>query len=215
MKANKITIVDYGMGNLFSVRKALEYCGATVQILSDPDLIDRSDKVVLPGVGAFSSGIKELTKSGINAALYSLVKRGTPLFGICLGMQMLFDSSEEHGDCQGLGILHGKILPVKNYNDDGEKLKIPHIGWNELCRSRGRYDWTNTLLEGIKPYEAVYFVHSFMAKPLHRKDILAISNYCKNEIVAVVEHENIFGCQFHPEKSGQVGLKVLRKFIEL
>lgn len=215
MSAPDGVLIDYGMGNLLSVRRGLERCGATVAVTAAPEAILSAPWVVLPGVGAFADGMAELRRQGLDAVVREVAARGIPLLGICLGMQMLLDESEEFGTTAGLGLIPGRVVPVPATTPDGSPQKIPHIGWNALVFPQGRTNWEGTLLQEIKPGEAVYFVHSFMASPSDPGHRIADCAYGGVLVSAVIERENIFGCQFHPEKSGEVGLKVLRRFLTL
>jgi imidazole glycerol-phosphate synthase subunit HisH len=211
----EVAVVDYGLGNLLSVRRALEHCGATVTVTSDPDIILSVSRVVLPGVGAFADGMAELQSQGLDAIVREVVKRGSFLLGICLGMQMLLDESEEFGITEGLGLISGRVEPIPVTTLDGCSQKIPHIGWNSLAVSNDLKNWATGLLQNINPGEAVYFVHSFMANPKNPSHRLADCSYGGRRVSAVIQKENVFGCQFHPEKSGEVGLKVLQSFLSL
>lgn len=215
MSTTDVTVIDYGVGNLLSVRRGLEYCGATVTMTGNPEAILCASRVVLPGVGAFANGMASLREKGLDGVVREVAARGTPLMGICLGMQMLLDYSEEFGNAEGLGLIPGGVVPVPVLTADGRLQKIPHIGWNALALSGGRTGWTGTLLENIKPGDAVYFVHSFMASPANPGHRIADCFYGGIPISAVVGKENVLGCQFHPEKSGETGLNVLRKFLTL
>lgn len=207
-------VIDYGIGNLLSVRRGFEFCGAEVQISSDPTQILKSSHIVLPGVGAFANAMNELQNRGLFDVVKELGKKGIPLMAICLGMQMLFDESEEFGVTKGLGIIPGRVVPIPSVTTEGSSLKIPHIGWNELLISN-ESSWKNTCLENVIPGESVYFVHSFMAKTKDPKHSLSSCIYGGHTITSVVNKDNVYGCQFHPEKSGQIGLKILSKFLAL
>ncbi len=212
---HKITIIDYGIGNLLSVQRGFEHLSASVTLTSDPDVIFNSSKIVLPGVGAFADGIAELDRRGLTTVIKKVAAKGVPIFGICLGMQLLFDESEEFGINTGLGLIPGRVVSIPSKNTDGKLQKLPHIGWNELVTSNIGNDWQQTLLHGINPGEAVYFVHSYMGIPLEHQVRVADCIYGGIPISAVVNRENIYGCQFHPEKSGEIGLKVLDNFLKL
>lgn len=211
----EVVLVDYGMGNLLSVRRGLEHCGATVRVTSDPDVVASACRVVLPGVGAFADGMAELCRNGLDMSIREVAARGVPLLGICLGMQMLLDESEEFGTTQGLGLIAGNVVAIPSKTVDGLPQKIPHIGWNSLVLPHGRESWQGTLLQEVRPGEATYFVHSFMANPVDTRHRIADCLYGGSPILASIGRENILGCQFHPEKSGEVGLKVLKKFLTL
>lgn len=200
-----IAIVDYGVGNLFSVRSSFARIGAEAVVTADKNVIQNADKIMLPGVGAFEDAAKKLQNSGLAILLQEEVKKGKPLLGICLGMQLLFEKSFEYGEHKGLGILKGEVVPMKGYID--EDLKIPHIGWNALHMEKD-----SRLLKYCKEGEHVYFVHSYYADKC-QDSVIATTEYGKF-MTAAVEKDNVFGCQFHPEKSGEVGLKILRAFCE-
>lgn len=213
-KLPEVVVIDYGVGNLLSVRRALEHCGASVRVTSDPKLILAAPKVVLPGVGAFKKGMEELGRRGLDVVVREVATNGVPLLGICLGMQMLLDESDEFGMTAGLGLISGRVISVPTTSSDGHLQKIPHIGWNSLVLPRGRKSWQQSLLHDIKPGSAVYFVHSFMANPSSIEHRIADCLYGDLPISAVIGQNNVFGCQFHPEKSGDVGLQVLKNFLD-
>ena len=201
-----IAIVDYDAGNLKSVEKALIYIGENPVVTSDADTILNADKVILPGVGAFGDAMEKLHARGLVDVLKKVAAKGTPLLGICLGMQLLFDSSEEAAsDVSGLSILPGKICHFPENTD----LKIPHMGWNSL-----EFPKESPLFAGIEKGSYVYFVHSYYLKADKVSDVAATTEYITH-VHAAVARDNIYGCQFHPEKSGEVGLKILKNFVEL
>ena len=212
MSKPKVVIVDYGVGNLLSVQRAVEECGAEVIMSSEPDVIARSDRVILPGVGAFANGMKALESLGLVEVIKETAARGIPLLGICLGMQLLLDESEEHGVTKGLGIIPGRVVPVPSVSHDGLPLKIPHIGWNSLVAPEGSV-WNETILKNSTQGDSVYFLHSFMATPEDPETRIADCLYGGNRISAAIGDENVAGCQFHPEKSGEVGLQILGVFL--
>ncbi|MHB0915718.1 MAG: imidazole glycerol phosphate synthase subunit HisH [Thermoleophilia bacterium] len=198
-----ITIIDYGMGNLRSVEKALEKVGATVKVSRDPDDLKKADRLVLPGVGAFGDAMANLEKRGLVGAIKEEVAAGKPFLGICLGLDLVFEESDEHGLHQGLGLLPGRVelLPTE--------LKVPHIGWNRV-----RVEKESRLLAGIPDESFFYFVHSYVVVPRRESDILCTTDYgCR--FVSAVEHENVAAFQFHPEKSSSLGLTILRNFASL
>jgi glutamine amidotransferase len=199
-----IAIIDYGAGNLRSVRNALVYLGAEVVTAATPDQLDGAEKIVLPGVGAFGAGMNALRTAGFEEPLKAAVAAGVPLIGICLGMQYLFESSDEMGLHRGLGLLPGRVT---RFPTDGPK--VPHIGWNQLHL---RQD--NPLLAGVESESYVYFVHSYYVEAGDLRDVLATTDY-GIEYASVVTHGNIFGIQPHPEKSQSVGLQILRNFVEM
>ena len=200
-----IAVIDYGVGNLFSLCSSLEHIGAQAVVTSDPQIIAKADKLILPGVGAFADAAKKLRDSGLDLVIKHQVEEGKEIMGICLGMQMLFEKSYEFGEHQGLGLLKGSVIPMEGTIPAG--LKIPHIGWNALHFSRD-----SKLLRHVKEGDCVYFVHSFYATDC-ADSVIATAEYGK-ELTAAVQQGNVMGCQFHPEKSGQVGLDILRAFCE-
>lgn len=211
-----VVIIDYGMGNLLSVQRGLEARGAQVKISSDPDVVALSDRLVLPGVGAFESGMAELKQAGLIDAINQFVTTGRPLLGICLGMQMLLTESEEFGQHAGLNLIPGRVVKIPDYTGSHQKKrKIPCIGWSSLKYSTGRVSWSDSLLSQTEEGEFFYFVHSYMAVPDSYQDVLAESDYRGTRIVATVCRNNVMGCQFHPEKSGEDGLKVLNRFLQM
>jgi glutamine amidotransferase len=214
MSGREVAVMDYGVGNLLSVRRALEHCGATVTVTADREALMSAARVILPGVGAFANAMTELRNRGLDGVAKEVAANGIPLLGICLGMQMLLDESEEFGVTAGLGLIPGRVVPVPSTTAAGDPHKIPHIGWNALVSSRRRASWDDTVLRPVKPGEAVYFVHSFMANPADPEDRIADCLYGDRPISAVIGRGNVLGCQFHPEKSGEVGLKILRAFLE-
>ena len=200
-----IAIIDYDAGNIKSVEKALQKLGADVVITKDAQEILRADKVILPGVGAFGDAMANLKKFGLDKVIYEVVEKGTPFLGICLGLQLLFERSDETPGVAGLGILKGEILRIPDKDD----LKIPHMGWNSLhLQNQGR------LFMGLSEQSYVYFVHSYYLKAEDEQIVKATTDYSVN-IHASVEKDNVFACQFHPEKSSDVGLKILKNFVEL
>jgi imidazole glycerol-phosphate synthase subunit HisH len=211
----EVAVIDYGLGNLLSVRRGLEHCGATVAVTSDPDIILSAPRVVLPGVGAFAHGMAELRSRGLDAIVSKVVAQGSVLLGICLGMQMLLDESEEFGKTEGLGLISGSVVPIPSTTINGFSQKIPHIGWNNLVLPQELENWEGSLFQEINLGEAAYFVHSFMAVPNNPKHRIADCIYGGVSVSASIRRENIYGCQFHPEKSGEVGLKILRRFLSL
>jgi len=194
-----IAIIDYGMGNLRSVQKAFEYLGNKAVITQQPSEIQKADKVVLPGVGAFRDAMQTIKQKGIDKVLYDVVEQKKPLLGICLGMQMFFEKSYEYGEHKGLGILQGEIVKLP------ENVKIPHMGWNSLNIKK-----KNPLFEGLSQEPYVYFVHSYHLNT--EADIVSATTYYGKEIQVAAQKENVFALQFHPEKSGDVGLNILQNF---
>ena len=214
MPNKSVTVIDYGVGNILSICRAFKSLGGEVNVTSDPQEILSSDRILLPGVGAFANAMKALESLGLVEVIKAIAANGTPLLGICLGMQLLLDESEEHGATKGLGIIPGRVVPVPNVSTDGFPLKIPHIGWNSLVVAEGAA-WDGTILQNSTPGDAVYFVHSFMAEPENSSMRIADCLYGGNRIAAMIGDGNVVGCQFHPEKSGPMGLAIIRKFLML
>lgn len=210
-----VAVIDYGVGNLLSVRRAFEHCGARVSVTADPQLIMAAPRVVLPGVGAFARAMSELTRLKLKPVVTEVVLRQRPLLGICLGMQMLLEESEEFGVTAGLGLIPGRVVPVPAITADGAAQKIPHIGWAGLTPAAGRQDFQNGLLPQLRTSDALYFVHSFMASPSDAAHRIADVFYGGQRVCAVIGRGSVFGCQFHPEKSGEAGLKILRMFLSI
>ncbi len=211
--APKVVLVDYGIGNLLSVQRGFEYWGINVETTDNPKTILTADRVVLPGVGSFRLGMSELVKRGLVDAIRDTAKSGVPLLAICLGMQLLFDYGEEHGPTNGLGIIPGRVSEILPLTSANKKLRVPHIGWNSIYRPSNNSNWEDTLLEGLKPQSEVYFNHSFIAIPDDLGDVEAVCDYGGYLVTSVVRNGATTGCQFHPEKSGEIGLKILKNFI--
>ena len=200
-----VAIIDYGVGNLFSLRSSFGMLGEEAEVTADPERIARADRVILPGVGAFADAADKLRATGLDRAVREEAATGKPLLGICLGMQLLFDKSYEYGEHEGLGLLRGEIRPIAERIPEG--LKIPQMGWNALKIVR-----QSPLLKNTAEGEYVYFVHSYSAVNCE-ESLLAVTEYGA-ELTACVGKGNVFGCQFHPEKSGEVGLRILKAFCE-
>ena len=210
--SGSVTIVDYGVGNLFSVRRAFETAGATEVLVSGrPEDIARADRLVLPGVGAFRDGMRGLREGGLVGPIVDYARSGRRLLGICLGMQMLADGSEEFGQHEGLGLVPGKVVAIPRASREGGRLKVPFIGWTTLALAGDTA--AGSCLRELDDGDSVYLVHSFHFVPARRSDLLATYDFGGHAITAAVRHDNITGFQFHPEKSGPVGLGILRNFI--
>lgn len=201
-----VGIIDYGVGNLFSLRSSFDAIGAQVVVSSDPEVLRKADHILLPGVGAFEDAVKKLRQSHMDEMVYEAVREGKPLMGICLGMQMLFEKSFEYGEHEGLSLIPGRVVPMADRLPAG--LKVPHIGWNGLDIRR-----PHPLLAGVKDGECVYFVHSYYAEGCG--DALIAETEYGIPLTAAVAKGNVMGCQFHPEKSGRVGLSILSAFAAL
>ena len=204
-----IGIVDYGVGNLFSLQSSLRAVGGEAVVSGDPDTLAHADKLLLPGVGAFGDAAAKLRTSGLSQMVLEAAQKGTPLLGICLGMQLLFDKSYEYGEHPGLGLIPGSVTPLEGRIP--AELKIPHIGWNALLFPEGRP--RSPLFRALREGDHVYFVHSFSAVDCEAS-VSARTEYGAL-LTAAVERDNVFGCQFHPEKSGPVGLNILKAFCTL
>lgn len=201
-----IAIVDYGVGNLFSLESSFKAIGREVKVTGDKKIIEKADKIILPGVGAFGDASDKLFSSGLADVVVNEANKGKPLLGICLGMQLLLDKSLEYGEHKGLGLIKGQIRPISEVIP--KEYKIPHIGWNALNFPKQK----NPLFKYVKEGDCVYFVHSFYGTDCD--DVIATAEYGAN-LTAAVAKGNVFGCQFHPEKSGKVGLNILRAFCEI
>ena len=201
-----VAIIDYGVGNLFSLKSSLLAIGVDAIVTGDAEIIKKSDKIILPGVGAFEDAAKKLRESGLADVVKNEAKAGKPILGICLGMQLLFDKSFEYGEHEGLGLIPGEVRPIAEVVEKG--LKIPHIGWNPLNIRKEE----NGLFKYINNGDCVYFVHSYYATKCD-EHVIATAEYSA-ELTASVANGNVMGCQFHPEKSGKVGLSILRAFCE-
>ncbi|MCL6415599.1 imidazole glycerol phosphate synthase subunit HisH [Aestuariirhabdus sp. Z084] len=207
-----IAIIDYEMGNIKSIFNAFEKVGAEVVLTRDKAKILGAVGVVLPGVGAFSHGMKTLTELGLDKIIHEYVATGKPLIGICLGMQMLFETSNEFGVSSGLSIIPGRVEKLKTLDINYEKL--PHVSWSEILEKTPGF-WKSSILDGISANEDMYFVHSFAVEPKDPNNILSSTIYSGAEFCSSVKHQNIYGCQFHPEKSATSGLKVISNFVNI
>ena len=206
-----IAVIDYGVGNLFSLLSSLNYVGLDTKLTNNIEEIKNAKGIILPGVGAFRDAIGNLEKYGLKETLISEAKNGKPFLGICLGMQMLFEKSYEYGEYEGLGLINGTVEEIKKYISKNSDLKIPHMGWNSLIINDSFKD--DKILKDVNDNEYVYYVHSYFAKT-DMKNIVAYSEY-GTKIPGIVKNENVYGMQFHPEKSGDTGLKLLKNWGEL
>ena len=213
----QISIVDYGLGNLFSVKQALEFCGDSkdirVVITSSPSIIKESDYLVLPGVGAFENAMHEIISRDLKDPIKKFASTGKPLLGICLGMQILASSSEEFGQHQGLNLIPGEVSHIGDTNSDDSPRKVPSIGWKNINVKQNTNTFNNAL--SLHENQSVYFVHSFHFLPEDEGHLIASYDYGDTKISAAVQKDNIIGYQFHPEKSGQNGLKILESFLNI
>ena len=201
-----VAIIDYGVGNLFSLKSSLKEIGAEAVVTSDEKVIAEADRIILPGVGAFEDAARRLRESGMAEVVKREAAAGKPMMGICLGMQLMFDVGYEYGVHEGLGLIKGSVRPIADVIPEG--YKIPHIGWNLL-----RFRKESPLFKYIKEEDYVYFVHSYYAAECD-ESVIAVTEYGA-ELTAAVANGNVYGCQFHPEKSGEVGMKILKAFVEL
>lgn len=201
-----VVIIDYGMGNLKNVYNALKYLNIPSKISKDTNEIKNADKLILPGVGSFKEAMKNLNNLGLYELIREKANAGTPLLGICLGMQMLFEKGYENGESKGLNLINGQVTLL----NPRENVKIPHIGWNRLEVNKD-----SALISNLRKDSFVYYVHSFAATNIKDEDLIAFSNYGGLKVPSIVCKNNIYGAQFHPEKSGEVGLKILKNFGEM
>lgn len=215
--SDTVTIADYGSGNVLSVRRALEYNGATVLLTDKPKEIENAERLVLPGVGAFGDCMAALQSRTLVPSIHEFIQTGRPLLGICVGMQILMEVGYEFGLNDGLGCIEGEVVAIPSQSKEGTSHKIPHIGWSEVFpREQAVHDhWDGTVLQGVVPGTSFYFVHSMTARPRNPQHILAHCDYHGCEVTAAVCKDNITGLQFHPEKSAKAGLAVLRRFVEI
>lgn len=204
----RVVIVDYGLGNLASVERALRHLGAAPEISSDPASLADAPRAVLPGVGAFGTAMRNLGERGLVEALRAYAAGGRPLLGICLGMQLFMERSEEGGDHEGLGLIPGRVTRIP-----ASGAKVPHVGWAALSPSPR--PWAGSLLEGVAPGSALYFVHSYFVSPARPDDVLATTHYGASRYCSVLQRGGLAGCQAHPEKSSDAGLKILQNFLEM
>ena len=207
-----IAIIDYGVGNLFSLKSSLKQLGLEAVVTADADTIRKADRLILPGVGAFADAMAKLEATGLVPVIKEEAEK-KPLLGICLGMQMLFDESDEFGLHKGLGLIPGRVEKIPARDTDGDPQRVPHISWNGLWPAGGRTDFAGTALASVTPGQECYFVHSYEAKPTNEADRLADTRYGGRAVCAAAAHGSVLGCQFHPEKSGPVGLGILEGFL--
>lgn len=213
MTQSKVAIVDYGVGNLLSVKRALEKCGAEVSIVTEAQQISKAGRLVLPGVGAFPKAIRRLRETNLVENLKNHANSERPLLAICLGMQLLMEVGTEFEIIDGLGIFDGSVLSINYSTDKLSVLKTPNIGWFSLQKPDHISNWNETLLKDTREGDAAYFVHSYMVSPKKQNQILAEISVGSCKIPAIISNGFITGCQFHPEKSGSVGLKIIRNFV--
>lgn len=211
MTQKKIVVIDYGLGNLFSVQQAFASFGVNAVITRNPEELRNADAAVLPGVGAFGDAIKNLKECNLYNPILEFIDAGKPFLGVCLGMQLLFEESEEFGNHKGLGVIKGSIKKFPELNSANEKLRIPQIAWNSIYSSE--VSWVETPLEHTKNNEFMYFLHSYYASPSDKNDILTLTNYDGIEYCSAVKKKNVFAMQFHPEKSAAEGLRIYKNWV--
>ena len=212
MLSKKITIIDYGCGNILNLSRAIKFIGYEVEITHDKNKIINSSYVILPGVGAFGNAMKQIEKYNLRNTILKYAKSNKPLLGICLGMQILLTVSYEFGVHKGLGLIEGKVIKISNEKNKG--IKIPHMGWNEIYPNNNKKEWKNKILKSSSIGKSFYFVHSFVCITKDNDSTIAVCNYSDISIPAVIATGNVYGCQFHPEKSADNGLAVLKNFCE-
>jgi imidazole glycerol-phosphate synthase subunit HisH len=208
-----VTVVDYDCGNLFSVARTIEHFNGRVEMATTPEQVIVADRLILPGVGAFGTVMNALRQYDLVSAVREFAKAGRPFLGICVGMQVMMDYSEEFGSNDGLALIPGAVRAIPKTKSDGTPHPVPHIGWSELQEHDA--GWEGTLFDGLGSQDAVYFVHSFAAAPDKQENILATCSYNGQPITAAIVRDNMTGCQFHPEKSGPVGLKIIHNFMDM
>lgn len=209
----ELVIVNYDAGNIRSVERAVSVCGAKPLLSSNPEIIKSANLLILPGVGAFGKCISALNEKKLVEPILEYVRSGKPILGICVGMQMLLDGSREFGFHRGLGLIPGEVKRIPDVGVNGARHRIPHVTWEEL--ERKSQSWDGTVLTDVPPGASCYFIHSYAAYPDDKNDVLATCSYSGVELCAAVRKDNLYGLQFHPEKSGPVGLKILSNFISL
>ena len=213
MSSKKITIIDDGWGNILNLVRAIKFIGYDVEVTHNKNKIINSTHLILPGVGAFGSAMQEIEKYNLQDVILEYAKSNKPLLGICLGMQILLTASHEFGFHRGLGLIEGEVIKISNKKNN--EIKIPHMGWNEIYPKNNKNEWGNKILQNFLIGKSFYFVHSFICLTKNANSTIAICNYTNISIPAVVANNNIFGCQFHPEKSSDNGLAFLKNFCEI
>jgi len=220
MSRAEVVIVDYGVGNLFNVQRSFQHLGAHSEISRDPDAVRTARRLLLPGVGAFEAGMQHLREYGLIGALREYAESGRPLLGICLGMQLLMSQSDENGLRDGLDLVRGRVVRFQGPESETRGFKIPQIGWNALKRPYGMGShaasddrWKDTVLDGLGVESYVYFIHSYFVVPDDPAVVAAVTDYGKDRFCSVLKKDNLTGCQFHPERSGETGLRILKNFV--
>lgn len=210
----KVLVIDYGIGNIFNVIRAVKYLGFDCKLSSKADEIDHADSIILPGDGAFGDTTKEISKRNLIKPIINHAARNKPLLGICVGMQILSTYSKEFGYHKGLNLIPGKVIKFNVLKNPKHKYKIPHLGWNNIQRPENK-SWNNTIFYGIRNKDCVYFIHSYVFIPKKTANILAFTEYAGQTYASAVQQGNVIGCQFHPEKSGKTGLKIISNFLQM
>ena len=205
-------IVDYDAGNIGNLTRAFDYLGVESRVSSEPETVLRAGRIVLPGVGAFEHGMHKLTHGGVADAVIEAAQKGTPVLGICLGMQMLLTESEENGLWKGLNLIEGRVTRFKTPSS-GERFKVPHYGWNSINPTGDQASWSNTVLEDLQSGEYAYFVHSYFATTDSPEHTISITQYGYDVFASSIVKDNVMGCQFHPELSSEAGIAILRRFV--
>jgi glutamine amidotransferase len=208
----RVAVVDFGMGNLFSVARACEHSGLGVNVTADPDFVAEADGVILPGVGAFGDAMATLAARGLTGPIREAIEGGRPFMGVCLGMQLLLGESEEFGAHAGLNVIPGKVVRFPGTKSNGTTAKVPQVGWNRIYCANSQQSWIGTNLEGIADGEFMYFVHSYYCIPDDAEVCISWTEYQGTRYCSSVLRDNLFACQFHPEKSGTQGLRVYENF---
>ncbi len=208
-----IIVIDYGCSNILSLIRAIKFLGYKVETTKDKKKILSASHVILPGVGAFGSAMQQLKKLNLQEAIIEYANSNKPLFGICLGMQILLTKSYEFGSHKGLGLIEGEVVKISN--NENKNIKIPHIGWNEVYPNNNEKIWKNKILKNLPMGKNFYFVHSYICQTKQPDNTIAVCDYSNHTIPAFIASKNIFGCQFHPEKSGENGIKILKSFCEI
>lgn len=208
----KVAIVDFGLGNLFSVRQACLHVNLEAEITSSKEAINNADAIILPGVGAYGDAMSALQRLDLVGALRDFAQSGKPFLGVCLGMQLLMSESQEFGRSEGLDIIKGSVVPIGEPHEGERALKVPQIGWNKICSSEKTIKWDNSILHGLAQDEYMYFVHSFVVVPQDASVILSTTQYGDVRFCSSLQVGNIFACQFHPERSGKKGLHIYQNF---
>ena len=213
MIKKKATIIDLEIGNIFSLRSALTFCGIETKISSKIADIENAENIILPGDGSFSYSMKKLKEKKLHDFLKNIKNTNQNFLGICVGMQLLFDKSFEHGETDGLGIFKGEVRKIPSFDNDNNKIDIPNIGWCPLFVKNN--EKRSSIVKGVDDQSKMYFIHSYRVENFNQKEEISYTEYYGNKILAIVGDKNIFACQFHPEKSGETGLKILKNFFKI